>query len=78
MKRKIEIKRPYRHFKGKLYYVHDILKDSETGEEIVSYQCLYEPYGMFARSLKMFMEEIDINREDNVTGQKYRFEIYKG
>lgn len=78
MNREIEIKRPYRHFKGKLYYVHDILIDSETREKIVSYQCLYEPYGMFARSLEMFLEEIDPNREDNIIKQKYRFELYKG
>lgn len=78
MNREIEIKRPYRHFKGKLYYVHDVLIDSETREKIVSYQCLYPPYGMFARSLEMFLEEVDINREDNITKQKYRFELYKG
>lgn len=73
---KIIAKRPYIHFKGNLYYVHDILTDSETGEEIVSYQALYPPYGMFARSLEMFKEEIDPNREDNVTKQKYRFKLY--
>lgn len=71
-------KRPYRHFKGNLYYVHDILTDSETGEKIVSYQCLYEPFGMFARSLEMFLEEVEQGREDNATNQKYRFELYLG
>lgn len=74
----IKVKRPYRHFKGKLYYVHDIVTHTETGEELVSYQCLYPPYKMFVRSLEMFMEEIDINRVDNVTNQKYRFELYTG
>lgn len=72
----ITTKRPYQHFKGNLYYVHDILKDSETGELIVSYQCLYGDYGMYARPLSMFVEEIDQNRPDNITKQKYRFELY--
>lgn len=74
----LEIKRPYMHFKGNLYYVHDILIDSETREEMVSYQCLYPPYGMFVRSKKMFVEKVEKDREDNITGQKYRFELYKG
>lgn len=69
-------KRPYRHFKGNLYYVHDILQDTETGEKIVSYQCLYGDYGMYARALSMFIEEVDVDRPDNVTKQKYRFELY--
>lgn len=74
----IIVKRPYRHFKGNLYYVHDILIDSETGEEIVSYQCLYQPYGMYARSKAMFLEIIDPNRHDNITKQTHRFELFKG
>lgn len=76
--KKIEPKRPYRHFKGKLYYVHDILEHSETGELYVSYQALYEPYNMYVKPLKIFSEEVSIERMDNVTGQKYRFELYKG
>lgn len=78
MKRAIEIQRPYRHFKGNLYYVHSIVTNSETREKYVSYQCLYEPYGMFVRPLDMFLEEVEEGREDNITGQKYRFELYKG
>ena len=56
MTRKIEIQRPYRHFKGKLYYVHNIVTHTETEEVLVSYQALYPPYGMFVRPLDMFME----------------------
>ncbi len=74
----IIIKRPYMHFKGKLYYVHDILIDSETEEKIVSYQQLYPPYEMYSRSLKMFKEEIDFNRKDNIMKQKHRFELFNG
>ena len=38
MTRKIETQRPYRHFKGKLYYVHNIVTHTETEEVLVSYQ----------------------------------------
>lgn len=78
MNRRIEVKRPYRHFKGRLYYVHNIVEHTENGEVLVSYQALYPPYGMFVRPIEMFLEEIDVNREDNIANQKYRFEIYKG
>ncbi|MGL4761151.1 MAG: DUF1653 domain-containing protein [Sarcina sp.] len=78
MERKIEVQRPYRHFKGKLYYVHSIVTHSETREQLVSYQCLYEPYGMYVRPLEMFLEKVEEGREDNITAQTYRFELYKG
>lgn len=78
MNREIEIQRPYRHFKGKLYYVHNIITHTETGEKLVSYQALYEPYVMSARPLDMFLEKVEEGRVDNVTNQIYRFELYKG
>ncbi len=76
--RKIQVQRPYRHFKGNLYYVHQIIEHTETKEILVSYQALYPPYGMYARQINMFLKEIDTKREDNVTNQKYRFELYEG
>ena len=51
---------------------------TETEEVLVSYQALYPPYGMFVRPLDMFMEEVEDGREDNITNQKYRFELYNG
>ncbi|MFI3227380.1 MAG: DUF1653 domain-containing protein [Clostridia bacterium] len=74
--RKIEPKRPYRHFKGNLYYVHDIAMHTETGEFVVSYQSLYAPYEMFVRPLDMFASEVEDGHQGNVTGQKYRFELF--
>lgn len=76
--REIQLQRPYRHFKGNLYYVHHIGEHTETGELMVSYQALYPPYKMYIRPLDMFLEEVDIERKDNITNQKYRFELYKG
>lgn len=78
MSRNIEIQRPYRHFKGKLYYVHNILQHTETDEKMVSYQALYPPYSMFVRPLEMFLEKVEEGRVDNITNQEYRFELYKG
>lgn len=78
MSRSIESQRPYRHFKGKLYYVHNITTHTENEELLVSYQALYAPYKMYCRPLKMFLEEVEENREDNITNQKFRFEIYVG
>lgn len=73
---KIQCKRPYRHFKGNLYYVHDIYMHSETGEWLVAYQALYGSYGMFLRPLASFEEKVPEGRNDNVYGQEYRFELY--
>ncbi|MBU3810308.1 MAG: DUF1653 domain-containing protein [Candidatus Niameybacter stercoravium] len=78
MERQIEVRRPYRHFKGNLYYVHDLVLHTETNEMMVSYQALYPPYTMCVRPLQMFLEEVEAGRTDNVTGQKYRFELYTG
>lgn len=78
MTRKIEVRRPYRHFKGNLYYVHDIAEHTETKELMVTYQALYPPYKMYVRPLDMFASEVDFGRDDNITNQKYRFELYQG
>lgn len=69
-------KRVYRHFKGKLYYVHELVTHTETREEMVSYQALYPPYGMFVRPKPMFVEEVDVNRVDNPLKQRRRFELF--
>lgn len=84
MRRKIQEmrvipQRPYRHFKGKLYYVHNVSSDHENASEsFVTYQSLYKPYKTYVRPLESFLEEVDINRDDNITKQKYRFELYEG
>lgn len=75
--REVVVNRLYRHFKGNLYYVKDVAQHTETGEMMVVYQAMYGEYGTFVRPVDMFLEEVDPEREGNVTGQKYRFELYE-
>ena len=42
VERKLKTRHLYRHFKGKLYYVMNIGLDSETLEEVVIYQAMYD------------------------------------
>ena len=72
---KVEPKKVYRHFKGNYYYIKDIVIHSESREEYVVYQALYGDLKTYIRPLSMFMEECDSTRPDNLTGQKYRFEL---
>jgi hypothetical protein len=55
----------YQHYKGKLYEVIDVVRHSETLEEMVLYKALYETeFGketLWVRPKKMFMEEVELN-----------------
>jgi len=73
--RDIQIGKVYRHFKGNYYYIVDIAIHSETREEYVVYQALYDDYKTYIRQKDMFLEEADLNREDNIFKQKYRFQL---
>ncbi len=68
-----------RHFKGNYYYIENMSMDSETKEMMVVYRPLYhrEDSMVWNRPLKMFFEEVDIKRPDNITKQKHRFEFMK-
>lgn len=41
------------------------------------YQALYGSSKTYIRPLEMFLDEIDVNKAGNITGQKYRFDLAK-
>ena len=73
----VKIGKVYRHFKGNYYFVENVALDSETKERVIIYKPLYERQDskIWVRREAMFLEEIDQSRKDNITGQKYRFEL---
>lgn len=67
--RDLKIHGIYKHYKGDLYIVEDIIYHSETLEKMVEYRALYGDNKLYARPYDMFLEEVNKN------GQKYRFEL---
>lgn len=49
----------YRHFKGALYEVIGVARDSETEQPFVVYRPQYGERGLWIRPLAMFTEEIE-------------------
>ena len=78
MERVIEIGKKYRHFKGKLYKVLDIVFDSESNNDeeykkVVIYQALYGDNLKWARPYDMFNSLVDKEKYPDVE-QEDRFE----
>lgn len=65
----------YKHFKGNLYEVVLIARDSETLEEKVVYKELNGEKA-YVRSLAMFVSPVDKEKYPDVQ-QEYRFELVK-
>ena len=58
----------YKHYKGKEYRVIGIAKHSETLEDLVVYEALYENEvsKLWVRPLSMFEEEVEVEDEIEV------------
>lgn len=50
----------YRHYKGGLYEVLDMVRHSETLEPMTLYRALYGARGLWVRPAAMFLEEVVI------------------
>jgi len=55
----------YEHYKGKQYRVHGVVRHSETLEELVYYECLYDnDLGkLWVRPKDMFLGDIEVKGE---------------
>lgn len=51
----------YQHYKGNQYEVIDIVRHSETEEELVLYRTLYGEQGLWVRPLAMFTEKVNVD-----------------
>ena len=67
----------YRHFKGMYYYVLDVATHSETSEQFVVYQKLYDQRDLYVRPLDMFLSDVDQEKYPDVE-QKERFKLMSG
>jgi hypothetical protein len=67
----------YRHFKGMYYYVLDVATHSETNEQLVVYQKLYDQRDLYVRPLDMFLSDVDQEKYPDVE-QKERFKLMSG
>lgn len=56
----IRIGAKYKHFKGNVYLVIHIAKNTETMEDMVVYQALYGNKEIWVRSLSMFLDYVNI------------------
>ena len=72
MERILTVGKTYKHFSGKNYIVLMIVRDSETLEDIVIYESLYD-HVIWARPYDKFNAKMDKKKHPDIE-QEYRFE----
>lgn len=79
LSRKSSVVKPglYRHYKGNRYEVIDLVRHSETEEEMVLYRALYGEHGLWVRPLTMFEECVEVNGA-NMPRFEYMGEVDRG
>ena len=70
----LKIKGIYKHFKGDLYLVEDVVYHSETKEQMVLYRALYGNGLRYVRPYEMFLSKVDKVKYPDVE-QEYRFQL---
>lgn len=73
--RELKVNGFYKHFKGDIYQVLELATHTEDNSSLVIYKSI-ETFKVFARSLDMFMSEVDAKKYPQAT-QRYRFEEYE-
>ena len=53
----------YRHFKGNMYELCDVVTHSETLEKMIVYRALYGEKELWVRPASMWNETVEINGE---------------
>ena len=66
--------RIYKHFKGDLYLVEDVVYHSESKEQMVLYRALYGSGLRYVRPYEMFLSKVDKVKYPDVE-QEYRFQL---
>ncbi len=56
--------RYFQHFKGGLYKLLFIAKDSESIEKVVVYQAMYGRFDIWVRPEKRFFDFVNLNEEE--------------
>lgn len=56
-----------------LYRIVALARHTETDEDLVVYEALYPPFGIWCRPLAMFMSEVDHAKYPTIQ-QRWRFE----
>ncbi len=70
----VKVNHLYRHFKGMLYIVEDIVYHSETQEKMVLYRALYGERKLWVRPYDMFISKVDKEKYKEVK-EEYSFTL---